>query len=151
MIAAVSAGNIFLFNQLLAEEVADGSKAPPAKTQNSLDDIRKTVLALAAKLGDENFDVRENAMKKLLEIGLTEEVKDGQKTWPYKKIVLDQMENSKTDKDPEIAQRAKTVMEKLNDADNLEPVPEPPPQIEGDIMIEPDEIPLDIEVIEVEE
>ena len=111
--------------------------APPAPTTQTLpeDAVLTTIAAHAARLGDADSRVREQASKALIALGIRCELREGQSVFPYKPAVLDAMQRRFTDPDPEVAQRARDVVRGIEDATALPPEPPPEPRLLGEIAV----------------
>jgi hypothetical protein len=70
--------------------------------------------ACVNQLGDENFRVRRKATRRLVEIGTFTKPKDGNPEIPYEAYVVERMKKLFKHKDPEVAQRARDITEKLH-------------------------------------
>jgi len=103
--------------------------------EESIDEVKARVRALAKQLGDKKFVVRKSATKQLIEIG-----KGGGANKPrdrtVRKIVTSAMtETMASSRDPEVVQRAKAVILAVTPKQAPQP-PQSPVELEGDIAIE---------------
>ncbi len=99
---------------LLTQAGPTSSKQPSGK-----ETLAKQVQVLAAKLGNDDFRARRQATATLIAIGKGNG-KDNAADAKMKALVLATMEPLKQSKDPEVSQRAKTIITALT------PKPKPP-------------------------
>ena len=95
-------------------------------------DFKSQIVHWAAQLGDKDFKKRDVATKKLIQIGKGDG-KDTKEDARARKLVLEEMESLRGHKDPEVAQRAKSVVLALSPPPSP---PQPPLGLEGDIAID---------------
>lgn len=113
----------------------DAEEPPPELTEEQKAEFEKTkkeVQAIKAKLGAEDYKTRREATKKLIEIGTTKRVIESKSetgkprtTTPYRELVTTEMEALLKHDDPEVSERAKTIIKAIT------PKPRPQPVFRG--------------------
>ena len=124
-VAAMIGGSAVCASNLSAQDKA----AVPAVTEISVDQAKKLITELAGKLGDQDFNIRQDATMKLIELGKTKD-KDGKLV--FKDLVVGEMKKLGDSKDPEVKERSKQVIAALTAE---EPPKQPvPPRMKGEMI-----------------
>jgi hypothetical protein len=126
--ATILGGSAVCASSLNAQEKA----ASPATTEITVDKAMKLIAELAGKLGDQDFNVRQDSTMKLIELGKTKD-KDGKLV--FKDLVVEEMKKLCASKDPEAKGRAKQVIVAVNPELPPKKKPMRPDNLVGDIAL----------------